>query len=141
MGARMPIGRALTNLAKDVIEPDPALAQKLKRPVEKYYPDNTVEVEVVLPDEALFLVDIDTQRSRSIPWDEVRRSRRIAGSVALRHYGEGSVYSEDENEHPLRLVRCWFGDEEDAEESSEKGCLLFSEELIVHAAIARNAEN
>jgi len=137
-GIGMAVGHVLTHLAEDIKEADPNLARKLKRAVEKYYPDDTIEVEVTFPDETIYLVDFNSQRSRSIPWHAVQRIRPFPGSVDLRHYKDGSEYSSDDNAHPFRLVQCWLGDDDDDEESWEEGCLLFSDDLIVHASIARD---
>jgi len=140
-GFGMPVGRVLSHLAADLEEVDRNLASRLKCVVEKYYPDDTIQIEVNLPDETVFLVEIDSQRSRSVPWQAVRRVRPLPGSVSLRHYEEGSAYSANDNEHPFKLVRCWLGDVDDEEENWEEGCLLFSDDLIMHARIERHKEN
>ena len=62
-------------------------------------------------------------------------------TVRLRHYEDGSAYSGDENEHPFKLLRCWLGVANGNKEDWENGCMLFSDNLIMHASIVRETEN
>lgn len=140
-GIGMPVGSALTHLADEMEEADPDFAAKLKRVVSKYYPDRELELEVSSPDGTFVLFDFDTQRSRPLPWELVRRVRPLAGSVDIRPYSTGSAYSTDENAFPYKLVRFWMGTDEDDEEDWEEGCLLFFDDMVVHASVGRDLEN
>lgn len=140
-GIGMPVGSALTHLAGEMEEADPEFASTLKRVISKYYPDRELELEVRNPDGTFVLFDFDTQRSRQLEWELVRRVRPLAGSVDLRPYTTDSAYSTDENEFPYKLVRVWLGADDCDEEDWEEGCLLFCDDMIVHASIGRDIEN
>lgn len=137
----MPVGSALTHFAEEMEEADPDFAAKLKRVVSKYYPDQDLEVEASGPDGKFLLLDFATQRSRPLSWDMVRRVRPLQGSVDLRHYLAGSAYSADNSEFPYKPVSFWIGTDEDDEADWEEGCLLFCDDMIVHASIERDIEN
>ncbi len=140
-GISMPVGLALMHLAGEMEEADPDFAAKLKRVVSKYYPDRELELEVSSPDGPLVFFDFDTQRSRPLPWELVRRVRPLAGSVDLRPYSTGSAYSTDDDEFSYKLVRFWLGADDDEEEDWEEGCLLFHDDMIVHASVDGDIHN
>lgn len=104
-------------------------------------PDRELELEVSSPDGPLVFFDFDTQRSRPLPWELVRRVRPLAGSVDLRPYSTGSAYSTDDDEFSYKLVRFWLGADDDEEEDWEEGCLLFHDDMIVHASVDGDIHN